>query len=189
MASLQLDKGTVLFDEKDKALVLRHTWFIYERHGTKYVAANIRIDSRRKQVRMHRFLMDAAPNDIVDHINHNGLDNRRSNLRFVDPVTSNRHRRCLSKNQSSSYKGVSWFPATKKWKACIRVTWRKNPLTIATLAEEKQAARAYDLFCVRYWGRDEYVLNFPELESIYLSAVKNNPDLAAMRRLAKKVGY
>jgi hypothetical protein len=135
---------------------------------------------------MHRFILQAAPGTIVDHINHNGLDNRRENLRIVDVVTSNRHRRKVGK-ATSDYKGVQWWPATKKWKALIRINGVQTYIT--TLADERKAAQAYDLFAVRFWEKGQYVLNFPELEARYMTATQGNPTVKELQKVARKGGY
>ena len=54
---------------------------------------------------MHRFVMNAPPNTELDHINGNGLDNRKENLRFTTHKENLRNRR-LFQNSISGYKGV-----------------------------------------------------------------------------------
>lgn len=67
-------------DEEDIEKMSSHKWTITEPHGnTRY----IRAVEKRKVLFLHRFLLHPEKNEIIDHINRNGLDNRKSNLRIV----------------------------------------------------------------------------------------------------------
>lgn len=70
-------------------------------------------------VRLHRFILNAPKNTIIDHINRNKLDNRKSNLRFVTNQ-QNLFNSGLSKNNTSGVKGVHFNKTCKKW--CCQIT-------------------------------------------------------------------
>jgi hypothetical protein len=93
---------------------------------------------------MHRMVMDAPPDKLVDHINQNGLDNRRSNLRLATSAENQRnaHGRGIhrGKPSSSRFRGVSRSGA--KWSAHISVNGRN--IRLGTFRDEEQAAKAYD---------------------------------------------
>jgi hypothetical protein len=77
---------------------------------------------------------------IIDHANHNGLDNQRHNLR---PGVGRNQRNARPWTVSTSrYKGVSWFAQTERWRAQIRVGGKKTHL--GYFHDEVAAARAYD---------------------------------------------
>jgi len=97
-------------------------------------------DGNNKIKYFHRLIMDTSKNLVVDHINHNTLDNRRCNLRNV----SNRENLSNQKRKSelsSSYVGVYWFKRDEKWKAQIRINGKNKSL--GYFSTELQAYEAY----------------------------------------------
>ena len=97
----------------------------------------------------NRMILNAPEGLQVDHINGNGLDNRRCNLRLVTNAQNAMNRNKYEKNLSSKYKGVSWEKSRKKWRADIQLdvvrTW------LGYFDNERHAALAYDL-----WAKDIY---------------------------------
>lgn len=81
---IALKNGKVaLVDDDDFERFSGFRWYANGRTGVESVRASCLIDGLRKKVLLHRLIMDAKPDQIVDHINCNTLDNRRSNLRFA----------------------------------------------------------------------------------------------------------
>jgi hypothetical protein len=75
---------------------------------------------------MHRFILGLRQGDPdVDHINRNGFDNRKVNLRLATQVT-NQHNAKLRVDNTSGYKGISWYKSIGKWVARIRVVGGKQ---------------------------------------------------------------
>lgn len=96
---------------------------------------------------MHQFIMGSIG---IDHINTDGLDNRRSNLRVANQTqnTANTRLRLTSK---SGYKGVSLQTrSSSRWVAQIRVGGKQ--LHIGTFSSPEDAARAYDAAALAAWG-------------------------------------
>ena len=105
-ASVLLPSGHVaLVDDDDLALVSAYKWSVL-RSGTTtttYAQAG-------RGVLMHRLIagvLDAGRHAVVDHVNHNGLDNRRANLRVVTASANGRNRRGAQGNSSTGVLGVS----------------------------------------------------------------------------------
>ena len=74
-----------------------------------------------KEVYMHRFVMDAPDDLLVDHINHNTLDNRRDNLRLATYSENGQNRKGASSRSKSLVRGVYWNKREFKWIAQIRL--------------------------------------------------------------------
>ncbi len=75
----------------------------------------------KKKVRLHRFLMNAKENEIVDHINRNPFDNRKSNLRIVDKVLNAQNRTESKNNKTSKVRGVDWHEKRQRWRGLVQV--------------------------------------------------------------------
>lgn len=139
-------KALIDLDDVDKVKNIK--WHRSElQRSTYYCLSN---DSEWK--RIHRLIMGVTDkNIIVDHINHNGLDNRKSNLRVC---TSGQNTcNCLtSKNNKSGHKGVYWSKERKKWCAQISINnktkglGRYDTIEEAIEAREKAAKEYYGEF-------------------------------------------
>lgn len=66
----------------DKVLNSGYTWVYYEKHGKNYAISN----SPQGRIYLHNFIMNTPENMITEHVNHNTLDNRKSNLNNVELV-------------------------------------------------------------------------------------------------------
>ena len=151
-----------LVDDEDYELVSQYRWFVLEQirngrtHGPYAIANTGHGRRNQRPVLMHKFLTGWPQ---TDHRNHDGLDNRRSNLR---PATNgqNHANERPSTGFSSAYKGVHWARRERGWVARIRVGNGKR-LHVGTFKSEIDAARAYDVAALAAWG--EYAcLNFPQ---------------------------
>ena len=139
-------------DEADLAVLSKHRW--YPEHGrfTTYAQTMIRKpDGQRTSIRMHTLLTGYG---LCDHVNRNGLDNRRANLREAT-TSQNGANRVSSKG--SPFKGVCWDKTNLKWKAYITVEGTRISLGYHTTAE--RAAHAYDIKAAEVFG-DFALLNF-----------------------------
>jgi hypothetical protein len=86
--------------------------------------------------KLHRMIMGDPPDNVIDHVNHNKLDNRRQNLR-VCTHQQNQFNRGKNSNNTSGYKGVHWNKQTQKWKAQI------NHKYLGLFDSAEEAHRAY----------------------------------------------
>lgn len=129
---------------------------------------------------IHRQVMNAKEGEIVDHINFDTLDNRKSNLRICTNRESLLHRRKWHKGVAiSRYKGVK--PNTGGWLA--RGNCDEKCINIGNFNTEKEAAHAYDLFAIKHYG-DYANLNFPEFDYSGYVAVPRKRKTVAVELLS-----
>lgn len=143
-AYIQLDKGkTALVDVADLPKIEAHgSW--HSRPDTRgwYARSGSRgSDGKVMVVTMHRIVMAAPKGTMIDHKNGNGLDNRRSNLRFCTNAENQFNQRPQI-GRASQYKGV-WRGYGGRWVAHIRHKGKQKYL--GTYDTQEDAARAYDV--------------------------------------------
>ena len=112
---------------------------------------------RQKMIYLHRFILDASPTSVVDHLDGDGLNCTRANMRHASQA-QNSGNRAMNKNNQSGYKGIYWDKATGKWRAEIRVN--NKGIKLGRFVDPELAARAYDEAAKHYFGPFAY-LNFP----------------------------
>lgn len=131
------------FDKEDLDFVNKHKWYIHKINDVLYVRTNIRYST--KSTHFHRLLIPYWKQ--IDHINHNGLDNRRSNLREVNRAQNNMNGRKQKRKTSSKYKGVCYlktkYNSKNKWLAHIKI--QQSFKWLAQFETEDEAAYAYNI--------------------------------------------
>jgi len=108
---------------------------------------------------MHREIINVPEGCFVDHINHNGLDNRKANLRPATPAENARYARYPKNNTSSKYRGVWYNKKKKKWRAQLSINNKKKQ--IGYFLDEVAAGKAYDKAAKKHYGKFA-ILNFPD---------------------------
>jgi hypothetical protein len=142
----------------------RQTWYAQRTARTKFGPR------RQYQVRMHREVLGVFDDRFVDHQNHNGLDNRRSNLRIATLAQNGWNRRKTTAKCTSRYKGVCWSKREGMWHAQIKHNGKQN--TIGYFDDEQKAARAYDTKAKELFG-EFATLNLPDR---FLRQLLRTPD-------------
>ena len=163
IAILEIERldGTSVFvtvDEADYPLVASHRWYLREGAGGRYVQTNIKVDDRKTTLKIHRLLTGLKG---CDHVDRNGLNNVRSNLRFATPK-QNVHNRGRQKNNTSGYKGVRLRRGSggrSIISAQIGLTGKL--VHLGNFKSVIAAAHAYDVAAKKYFG-EFAVVNFPE---------------------------
>jgi HNH endonuclease len=151
------DGSIVQYDEEDEHLVARNPWHRMKKANTSYAVYRARDRNRRMLpiVKLHRLIMQPPPGLIVDHINRNGLDNRRVNLRLVTPAQN----RWNSTQVREKFWGVYKDPRKPNYQAGIVLDGKFRH--IGMFADPADAARAFDREASKH--RDRHArFNFPE---------------------------
>jgi hypothetical protein len=155
-----LTQGKIAWiDQEDVDKISLLKWRAEKSGYTYYAKAEVEISKyprKRKIFRMHRVICSNW--NSIDHINRNGLDNRKSNLREADKKQNGRNRPA-QKMSTSKYKGVSWVPRLQKWLSQITVDGKNTYLGIFN--DEVLAAKAYDAAANLYFGEFAWT-NFPK---------------------------
>lgn len=133
----------LLFDEEDSSLVYSYTWYIFKNQADNFYAKSWTpsINKKRTRITLHTLLTGF---NFVDHINGNGLDNRRINLRKSNHRTNAMNRKKLRKNKESIYKGVFIQKQTNKGGWLSRIVVNGKQKYLGTFVLEKDAAIAYN---------------------------------------------
>jgi hypothetical protein len=149
---IPVGSGVALVDSCDAHLVRQYRW---HPGGTKNHYAITAING--KNTYMHRLILDAGKGEIVDHIDGNPLNNRRSNLRLVTPSENSANRSETS--NPWGFKGVCYYEQKHKFQARVckegatyRGPYRKTP---------EQAAQDYDALARGIYGPFA-TFNFPQ---------------------------
>jgi len=142
--AIRISDKTVIIDSVDMRLFGNYKWRIDHNKSTCYLRTQI----GRKDIRLHRLLMHAKPGQIIDHINGNGLDNRRCNLRFC--TTSENNQGCKRKNAFSKYRGVHLDLRRNRWRARICKDYKVHNL--GYFKSQRAAALAYDIAADNLYG-------------------------------------
>lgn len=158
MKTIPLSKGHVaMVDDVDYHWLSQWKW--HQNRG--YACRQVGKPGRKSWVWMHREILRPKSGQECDHINGNGLDNRRSNLRLATHQENGFNRRKLKQRFTSRFKGTHLHK--QGWRATIdfRVGGKKRNYHIGYYKTEEQAARAYDETAKELFGQFA-ALNFPE---------------------------
>jgi hypothetical protein len=130
-------------DDEDFDKINDLKWYAVKAPRTYYVRSK---SQGQKSLVLHRFIMNPPDNMLVDHIDGNGLNNQKENLRIVNH-TSNMRNRKSHQNSSSQFLGVSYV---KPWKAQIRANGKD--IYLGRYTTEEEAAKAYDEAARTHYG-------------------------------------
>lgn len=152
---IPLTKGAfAIIDSADVPLVAEYNWMLDQARDRPDYASR---GDHQRTVYLHRFLMSAGPGELVDHVNKDGLDCRRSNMRIATPWgnMANVFKRTTNPNR---FKGVRLRHDGAKW--CARIQIHGKGIHLGSFDTAEEAARAYDQAAVKLFG-DFASLNFP----------------------------
>lgn len=152
---IPLTRGrAAIVDAEDYDKLSKFKWYLTTNKSKEYAA----MIQGQKRLHMHRYIMKPPKGLIIDHIDGNGLNNTKNNLRICTH-SQNNYNKPGRKNKTSKYKGVSKIKAYNKWAAFIGHN-HKN-IYLGEFKDEIAAAKAYDKAAKTHHGQFAY-LNFPD---------------------------
>lgn len=152
---IPLTNGLVaIVDEADYPSLSKFKWVAIRRGDRWYACRTEGIWPHKKLIRMHREIMQAPAEMEVDHIDWNGLNNTRANLRIVNSSTNHQNRRKMN-GCTSKYLGVTRKKKDRGWTASIYVKGKYRYL--GYFMSEEDAAAAYDTAARLFYGQDARV--------------------------------
>lgn len=139
----------VLIDDEDYDKIKGYIWHIYKRPYTFYCGTFYKIDGKQKTIDLHRFLTNCPKGFDVDHINRDGLDNRRSNLRICTR-SQNIQNQKIHKDNRYGARGLYWDKSRKKWQ--VRICINYKTIHIGRFENKEDAINAYNEAAKKYHG-------------------------------------
>lgn len=155
MKIIPVDYKLVTFvDDEDYNYLSRWTWRRQPVKGRSYAITQAHNGIRYTTFRMHRLIMESICGPLqngmaVDHIDGDGLNNRRSNLRICNHL-QNMQNQLRRTDNLSGFKGVSWKKSSSKWLA--RITVDKKVIHLGLFGDKLEAARAYNAAALKHFG-------------------------------------
>ena len=152
---IQLSKnmGVTLVDDEDYELFKIYTWWL-RNDGSKYAITDIKINGKCKRKSLHRLIMNEPEGFEIDHIDHNGLNNQKSNLRIVTHQQNMMNKRG-DRQTSSKFRGVHWFRRDKLWVS--QISKNKKIYCVGRFINEEDAAVAYNKKATELFGEYAYL--------------------------------
>lgn len=168
MKEIQLTQGQVaLIDDEDFALVNQYNWFARKARSKFYAMTWVGDWKDRKPLHLHRLIAgNPLKNILIDHIDRNGLNNQKANLRMSDGIQNSRNRSAWG---TSKYLGVARTDTTQgiKWRASIGKKY------LGIFKTETEAANAYNVAATEKYGAFAN-LNDTHLPEVLIAELDNS---------------
>lgn len=140
----------ILIDLDDFEKVSQYQWNLWG----GYVATTKKVGNKRKSIKLHRLIMNCPNNKVIDHINHNPLDNRKSNLRIV-MQKQNVQNSTLRKDNKTGCTGVYKSTGCNSYFVNIKVN--KKIIHLGSFKNLKDAINARKNAEKKYWKYKDIV--------------------------------
>lgn len=151
MKKIPLTQGKyAIVDDKDFKFLSQWNWHLRKTlNKERFYAVRMspRVKGKQTVIKMHSLIIGTPKGMDTDHINGDGLDNRKSNLRICTRSENCLNRRRHSNNKSG-YKGVFWHKQSKKWEVSIQIN--KKQITIGRFENIKEAIKVCKNARIKY---------------------------------------
>lgn len=165
MITKTLPSGDILIVSDQDEDILSLNWIADKFKQYTYVSRTYRLNKKRHKVRIHRIIVERMigrklkTSEMIDHINHDTLDNTRTNLRIVTNQQNLWNKRKIkSRNNvpsTSQYRGVFWDKDAKKWVA--RICCSGKIYFLGRFTDEKRAAEVWNNKSIELFGQYTYL--------------------------------
>ena len=144
MKKIPLTQGKfALVDDEDYTELSKYKWYATKGRNTFY-AKNARMGRI-----MHRHILNPPRYKDTDHIDGNGLNNQKINLRLATRSENGGNRR-LGSNNTSGFKGVHWAKDYRKWK--VRIKINRKDIYLGRFSSREEAVLKYNDAAKKYFG-------------------------------------
>lgn len=146
-------------DDEDYDSLMQWKWHAIKGRLSYYAVRAIPNTFKKKRqttLWMHREIMNTEDGVLVDHVDHDGLNNQKGNLRNCSISQNNCNKKPVSK---TGFKGVTKVHE-RRYRAAIRVN--RKALNLGAYEDPVSAAKMYDMYAEFYFGEFAF-LNFPKL--------------------------
>jgi len=148
MREIKTTQGfSAMVDNEDFDSLSAYKWHVNVGSDTMYAVCTERKNGIRTSIKMHRLILGLKNSEICDHIDGNGLNNQKENLRIATKSQNNANKRATG---LSKYLGVSLHKGSNKWRGQIKKNRKITHLGYFT--EEEDAAQAYNTAATRIHG-------------------------------------
>jgi hypothetical protein len=159
MKEIKLTRGiVVIVDDEDYEFLNKWKWYAARAGNSVYAQRGVCINERINIIKMHRVIMSSPVDLEIDHIDGNGLNNQRSNLR-----TCTRSQNMMNQkprlNCSSKYKGVTWNKRDNRYQARIIINYKN--ISLGYFKSEKDAAITYNSKALELYGEFAWLNEIP----------------------------
>jgi hypothetical protein len=146
--SKQYGNVEVLIDDEDYDRIKGYNWFVNKQRNSLRVSRTKVIDNKITSIILSRYIINAPEGMVVDHINHNTLDNRKCNLRICTHQENLFNTKVSNNKVSSKYKGV--YKNGNKFQAKIK--HNNKVFCLGSFYTQEEAAKAYDIKAIELFG-------------------------------------
>lgn len=165
----------IIVDESDYDYLVQWNWGINSSGYARRTHYN-KNSKLQKTLMMHKELTETDNTQIVDHINGNKLDNRRSNLRIVNQSVNTQRKKTKRKVYDIPYFGIDYDPKVKKY--FVRLIYNKIRFNFGGFEDPKTAAVLYDKAALFFYGEHSRV-NFEHFRILFMKKELTKKQLKA----------
>ena len=153
MKEIKLTQNKVaLVDDENFEYLNQFKWYTARNGRTWYARRHAsRINGKQKLIQMHRIIINAPKHLQVDHVNGDGLDNRKENLRLCTHQENHFNIKNTHKNNKLRTKGITWHKTIKKFRAQIMIN--KKAIHLGYFNVMGDADSAYRIAEEKYFGK------------------------------------